>query len=98
MDTLDGIEVERSTADRKTIWRARYRDADVTVHAEFNPEQAAISHRVFVQDGTSAQVALGTEPPPAIYKSAEAARDAGLRRAMAYLDRSPNDTRTSAQF
>jgi hypothetical protein len=75
-----------------------YRDVEVAVVAGFDPERAVICHRVFIQEHQKAQVILGTEPPPAVYKTTEAAGEAGLRRAMAYLDKPPNDSRTYSEF
>jgi hypothetical protein len=50
------------------------------------PEHAD-GHAVALRhDHATRQATLGTGPPPAVYKTPEAAGDAGIRRAMAYLD------------
>lgn len=98
IDTLEELSVDLVTLGRRTIWTAAYRNAEITVVAEHDLQADAIWHRVFVRDSKGKHVVLGTEPPRPVYKTLEAAGEAGLRRAMAYLDRALSDGRTAAQF
>lgn len=98
IDQLDDLKVERTVLGQRNIWTTSYRDAEVTVVAEHDPVRGAIWHRIFIRELGARAAILGTEPAPAVYKTMDAAGEAGLRRAMAYLDRSPLDVRTSAEF
>ncbi len=98
LDMLDELSVDLVTLGRRTIWTSAYRNAEIAVVAEHDLQADAIWHRVFVREADGHHVVLGTEPPRPVYKTLEAAGEAGLRRAMAYLDRAPIDGRTAAQF
>ncbi len=98
IDTLEKLQVMRETCGTRSTWTTTYRGAAITVVAEYKAPPATMAHRVFVQESGDHPVTLGQDPPPTIYKTLEAAGEAGLRRAMAYLDRPPGDARSSSDY
>jgi hypothetical protein len=43
MDKLDDVEVQCSKNGQAFIWSARYRDAEIIVRCQFDPERGAIA-------------------------------------------------------